>query len=79
MPQKELFTDHDRWYSLAEDEDGLLLAVVSGGVAMFEVRIRLSQDEADAYRQHGKSYLDELARTIAYSPSRYRDRWITDA
>jgi hypothetical protein len=76
MTEKELLVDHERWYTLLEDENGLLLAVVCGGVAMFEVRIRLTEGEAESYRKQGKPYLDDLARSVAYAPDRYRERWV---
>jgi hypothetical protein len=76
MTEKELFVDNEGWYSLLEDENGLLLAVMCGGIAMYEMKIRLTAEEFASYRELGKSYLDELARSVAYSPDRFRDRSI---
>lgn len=71
---RDLFVSQSYW-RLFEDEAGALyLGVMVGGVAMYEVRVRLLDEEIEAYRSEGERYLDDLAYRVAKDPSAYEDR-----
>lgn len=70
---KELIRD-DWNYTLYEQEQGLLLSVVCGTVAIFEVNVLLNEDEIKHFQKDGKDFLQLLADTIRSNPDEYFQR-----
>lgn len=57
-------------YRLLRAADGaLVLEVVAGGIALYTVRVVLSDEEAAAYGRQGLRFLDPLAQRIQADPS----------
>lgn len=74
-PKRILIQDDDRWYALVEEDDGTIaLQVVSGGFAMYMMDIPLNEEELQAYREEGASYIRRLAANISAKPSNYHHR-----
>ncbi len=63
-------------YSLEHDDSGFVLSILCGSLAMYEVKIKLTEEEIDTYEKQGKKFLDLLANEISHSPNRFRERWI---
>jgi hypothetical protein len=63
-------------YTLFEDGDRLILSVPSGGVAVFEVNVVLSDEEAAAFRAQGIDGLQALIRQMRLKPSGFQARQI---
>ena len=72
---KELERNADLLYVLERDRRSrLFLTVTCGGIAMYDVRICLNDDEQMRYSQDGATFLDGLARDICKDPARYHGR-----
>lgn len=70
--RQELLVDRDRMYALTRDGAGdLYLEVVSGGIAMENVVVKLNDYEAGQYVKDGKPFLDRLALDIARNREKY--------
>ncbi len=68
---------HNGWeYTLFEDGDRLILSVPSGGVAVFEVNVVLTDEEAAAFRAQGVEGLQGLIRQMRLSPRSSQRRQI---
>ena len=68
---------HNGWeYTLFEDGDRLILSVPSGGVAVFEVNVVLTDEEAAAFRAQGLEALQGLIRQMRLSPRSFQSRQI---
>lgn len=68
---------HNGWeYTLFEDGDRLILSVPSGGVAVFEVNVVLTDEEAAAFRAQGVEGLQGLIRQMRLSPRSSQSRQI---
>ena len=68
---------HNGWeYTLFEDGDRLILSVPSGGVAVFEVNVVLTDEEAAAFRAQGIEVLQGLIRQMRLSPRSFQSRQI---
>ena len=63
-------------YRLYRREGGLVLGVVCGGVGMYEARVKLTEEEAQAYEKEGAAFLDRLAARIARSTDDYEQRLV---
>lgn len=63
----------DWYWILYRSDEGLLLSVLCGTIAMYDVTVRLSDDEETRYLAD-QGFLDELAAEIRYSPDSYRER-----
>lgn len=53
---------------LRESDGSLVLEVVVGGMAMYEVRVTLSDEEVRGWESEGKGYIDRLAAAIVADP-----------
>lgn len=53
---------------LREGGGGLVIEAVVGGMAMYTVRVRLSDDEAGAYAREGRAFTDRMAKAIMANP-----------
>ena len=68
-----LIDDQANMVQLERKLDGsLVLHVAVGGVGMYLLSIPLSRSQVLNYNKLGKSFIDELARSIAREPERYR-------
>ena len=64
-------------YTLFRTEDGaFILSVLCGRSAVYEVRIKLTETEANAFSNQGMEYLDSLAGEIRSAPSSFQERAI---
>jgi hypothetical protein len=63
-------------YTLFEDGDRLILSVPSGGVAIFEVNVVLSDDEVATFRASGIEGLQPLIREMRLKPKGFQSRQI---
>jgi hypothetical protein len=56
-------------YRLVREPSGaLIIEVVVGGMAMYEVRVRLEPDEVAAWEREGSQFSDRLAQAITADP-----------
>lgn len=67
--EEELFRSSPWLYRLLRAPDGMLiLEVVVGTIAMYEVRVRLTPEEAAAYAREGTAFTDRMAQEIIANP-----------
>ena len=69
-----LLIDSAKMYKLMKSDTSHILSVVCGGIAMYEVKIVLSEDEVGRYQAEGERYVDELAYDVSKNESKYKDR-----
>ena len=73
--EKDLIIDREKMYRLFENEQGeKSLGVLCGGIAMYEIKFKLSADELEKYEAQGKGYLDLLSYEVAKHPGSYETR-----
>jgi len=63
-------------YILYQKENDLILSVVCGTVAVYDITIALNPQETQEYHKKGGSFLDTLASTIRSYPEEYFKRRI---
>lgn len=67
--EEEVLRNNAWMYRLLRAPEGTLtLAVVVGGIAMYEVRVRLTEEEAAAYAREGADFIDRMAKDIIANP-----------
>jgi hypothetical protein len=67
--QEEVLIQSPLLYRLLRAPDGTLtLEVVVGTIAMYEVRVRLTAEEAASYAQEGRAFADRMAQAIMADP-----------
>jgi hypothetical protein len=70
VSDEEVLIQSPLLYRLLRAPDGTLtLEVVVGGIAMYEVRVRLDAAEAAAYAREGRAFADRMARAIMANPA----------
>ena len=75
MRENDIYVDQEQMYRLFRNEHGQLgIAVLSGGIGMYEVKMLLTQEEQVAYAAGGKRFLDELAFDVARHGKKYEPR-----
>lgn len=75
MSARSIIKNHERMFELVQEEDGaFVLSVVVGGIAMYEVRVRLDADEVARFNDEGASFIEDLVYLIAKNPSEYEGR-----
>lgn len=75
---RELVNNHERMFILEEDTRGALyFRVLCGGIGMYEVCIKLSDDECDGYANGGEEFLCELASEINYNSRAFSARSVS--
>jgi hypothetical protein len=75
LQMKELIRSDELLYILEEDEQQtLFLGVLCGGVGVYEVRIRLTDEEREEYLAQGRDFLDRLSLDVAKDHERFKDR-----
>jgi hypothetical protein len=69
VSQEEVLYQSPLLYRLLRASDGgLTLEVVVGGIAMYEVRVRLTSQEAESYSREGRAFTDRMAQAIMADP-----------
>lgn len=73
--EEELLRNNAWMYSLLRTPDGaLILAVVVGTIAVSELRVRLTEEEAARYARDGADFIDRMAKDVISNPRRYEQR-----
>lgn len=68
----ELVLRSDWFYSLYRSEkDEYFIAVVCGSVGIYEVNVKLNDEQCRAYSKRGKEFIEELAAEIRNRPWGY--------
>jgi hypothetical protein len=55
------------WQLFEDDERSLVLSVLCGDIGIYEVKIKLLDNEVVRYKNDGPSALDEVARRVSRS------------
>jgi hypothetical protein len=63
---------------LDESTGEYFIDVVCGGVATYLVRLKLTDDEVEAFKLDSGA-LDSLAERVSYSPDSFADRTVSDS
>ncbi len=63
-------------YIFYEKEGNYFLKIIVGSVAIFEVNIKLNASELSLFKKNGLDYIENLAKNIQNSPSKYANRTI---
>ena len=75
MSEEDVFVDQERMYRLFRNRLGEIgIAVLCGGIGMYEVKLLLNDEERREYEARGRRYLDDLARDVAKNLKKYDDR-----
>lgn len=64
------------WTLYELQPDRLVLAVMCGSVALFEMNIPLDEVDLAQYRQTGHEYIEALAGKVMLSPKQFQTRHI---
>jgi hypothetical protein len=64
-------------YILFEDDGDYMLSAMSGGIGMYEVKVRLDSGEIARYSNEGEEFIEALAYDIGREPSKYKDRTVS--
>lgn len=64
-----IFDDQEHWYSLFDDGGTLVLDVVAGTTALYNVPRRLTPVEQATYEREGRPYLTRLAAEVVRDPA----------
>ena len=74
---KRIEKSDEQMHELSLDDAGhYSFSVVCGGIAMFEVTIRLSADEVAAYQRDGRAFLVRLARSVSNDTKAFEYRFV---
>lgn len=60
-------------YVLYEDNNELILSVVCGTILVYDVEIKLTEEQKNMFKKEGQKYIDVLSEEIRYSPEKYAD------
>jgi hypothetical protein len=73
--EEDIFIDHERMYRAFRNDRGEIgIAVLCGGIGLYEVKLLLNEEERREYEAGGRQYLDVLARDVAKNERKYDDR-----
>jgi len=61
-------------YILYKDNDELILSVVCGTIALYDIEIKLSAEQKEKFSKEGQGFIDLLAEEIRYNPLKYNKR-----
>lgn len=65
-------------YTLSQDNKGdLILVVLCGSVALYEVNIKLEKDEEAEFNKDGATFLEKLVEDVRTNTSKYKHRLIS--
>ncbi|WP_225410669.1 hypothetical protein [Stigmatella hybrida] len=69
MSAEEVLLQSPLLYRVLRGQDGALsIEVLVGGIVQFEVRVRLTPEEATAFAREGRAFADRLAQAIQADP-----------
>ena len=71
---KEIVKKNWQYVLYQTEQNKLVLSVVCGSVALYDVDIILNSEEEERFKNEGVKFLDELAAKINYNPSAFEDR-----
>lgn len=75
MSEEDIFVDRERMYRVFRNERGETgIAVLCGGIGMYEVKMLLNDEERRGYETEGRRYLDNLATDVAKNLKKYDER-----
>lgn len=67
--------DEKSWsWLLFQNENNMYLSVVCGTVGVFTVDIELTDTEVTSFKTFGRTFIDELANSVSFSPASYSHR-----
>lgn len=58
-------------YILYENQNDLILSVVCGNVLMYDIEIKLNNEQKTKYLNEGESFLNTLAEQVRYNPEKF--------
>ncbi|WP_369049343.1 hypothetical protein [Tenacibaculum sp. UWU-22] len=68
-----------KWdYTLYDNQKSLVLKVLCGTVAVYDISIELNPLEVEYYKNSGEGFIDKLAKEIQSNPSKFLDRNIAN-
>jgi hypothetical protein len=67
---KEVVAQKKWTYTLYRTDDALILSVVCGGAAMFNIDVQLTQQEEDEFKSN-PNFLDTYAEKIRNNPKEF--------
>ena len=73
-----LIHDAERWFELVKTSTGLILSVLCGGIGVYEVAIRLTEEEATRFAEEGATFIQDLAYRVARNPDAFADREVRE-
>jgi hypothetical protein len=74
---KARYSSEQHEFDLFEEPNGsLVISVLCGTVGLYEVRVRLNEDEIGRYQAEGVESLDDLATRIRKDESKFKSRMI---
>lgn len=71
---KEIIKKDWEYVLYQTEQDRLILSVVCGSVALYDLNFPLNLDEEERFRKEGAKFLDELAAKVNYSPQLFEAR-----
>lgn len=72
----EILLQEDYFYTLYKQNNELYLAATCGRVAIFELAIKLNQEEIKNYEEKGLTFIIYLTRQIQDDPASFLSRKI---
>lgn len=65
------------WIAFSDDHD-IFVKVLCGPVAIYDLVICMTEDEANSYVEFGREFMSKFANAVTQDPSGYRKRRIVD-
>ncbi|HEY6529306.1 MAG TPA: hypothetical protein VIZ65_11475 [Cellvibrionaceae bacterium] len=77
MSEKDILINNDDAFRIYQnDSNDLCIAVLTGGVGVYEAKIKLLEEDIIKHHAAGDSYYIKLAKDIRMHPSKYANRYI---
>ncbi len=73
---KIIYRNKSRMFDIFERDGAIFMTAVTGGAAMYDVTIPLTETEYERSMQD-EAYAIELAKRLAYDPTKFSDRLIS--
>lgn len=74
--QTEILLEENYSYTLYKKNDELYLTAVCGRSAIFDITIKLNQEEIEKYEEKGQGFIINMARQIQDDPDSFLSRKI---
>lgn len=71
---KEIILDKPWMFTFEKENNDYYLSVLCGTVVMFEIKIKLNEEEKNNYLLSGETYIVELVESIKNSPNNWMSR-----